>query len=61
MSEVIISYKGFNKDMTCKGKQYEEGKEYIENTQRRATAECTPANTHLIVFVIMAQMNLYIM
>ena len=24
----IVAYKGFNKDMTCKGFQYEEGKEY---------------------------------
>ena len=28
MDKIIKSYKGFNKDMTCKGFQYEEGKEY---------------------------------
>ena len=30
MGEVIKSYKGFNKNMTCCGFQYEEGKEYEE-------------------------------
>ena len=28
MGETIKGYKGFNKDMTCRGFQYEEGKEY---------------------------------
>ena len=28
MEEIIKSYKGFNKDMTCLDFQYEEGKEY---------------------------------
>ena len=31
MSEVVKTYKGFNKDMTCIGFQYEEGKEYEES------------------------------
>lgn len=30
MENLIKSYKGFNKDMTCKDKQYEEGNEYTE-------------------------------
>ena len=37
----IKSYKGFNKDMTCKGFQYEEGKEY--ETER---AECCETGFH---------------
>lgn len=39
MSEIIKSYKGFNKDMTCKnGFRYEEGKEY--ETDRAEACEC---------------------
>nr|DAG23155.1 MAG TPA: hypothetical protein [Caudoviricetes sp.] len=30
MKEKIIAYKGFNKDLTCRGFQYEVGKEYVE-------------------------------
>lgn len=32
MGESIKTYKGFNKDMTCSGFQYEEGKEYEEES-----------------------------
>ena len=32
MGEIIKSYKGFNKDMTCRGFRYEEGKEYEEDS-----------------------------
>ena len=38
MNEVIKSYKGFNKDMTCGYKQYEEGKEYEE--ERAEACDC---------------------
>ena len=31
MEEIIKSYKGFNKDMTCKGKQYAEGETFTED------------------------------
>ena len=32
MSEIIKSYKGFNTDMTCRDKQYEEGEQYEEQS-----------------------------
>mgnify|MGYP002510383428 CR=1 FL=1 len=38
MSGIINTYKGFNKDMTCKGFQYEEGKEY--ETDKAEACEC---------------------
>lgn len=37
-NEVIKSYKGFNKDMTCNGFQYEEGKEY--ETDKAEACKC---------------------
>lgn len=36
MKMSIKSYKGFKKDMTCKGFQYEEGKEYLMIMQKNA-------------------------
>ena len=38
MSKTIKAYKGFNKDMTCRDFQYEEGKEY--ETDRAEACEC---------------------
>lgn len=38
MGEVIKAYKGLNKDMTCRGFQYEEGKEY--ETDKAEACEC---------------------
>lgn len=38
MEEIIKSYKGFNKDMTCKNKQYEVGKDYEED--KAVVCEC---------------------
>lgn len=30
MGEILKTFKGFNRDMTCRGKKYEEGKVYVE-------------------------------
>jgi hypothetical protein len=38
VGEVIKAYKGFNKDMTCRGFRYEEGKEYEE--ERAGACNC---------------------
>ncbi len=38
MSEKIIAYKGMNADMTCRGKQYEIGKTYMEPVAKRCEA-----------------------
>ena len=38
MGNVIKTYKGFNKDMTCRDFQYEEGKEY--ETDKAEACEC---------------------
>ena len=41
MSEKIIAYKGMDKNMTCRGKQYEVGKTYTEER-----AKCCNAGMH---------------
>ena len=41
MEEIIKSYKGFNKDMTCKGKQYAEGETFTEDD-----AKCCDRGMH---------------
>ena len=38
MAEVIKAFKGFNRDMTCRDFQYEEGKEY--ETDKAEACEC---------------------
>ena len=38
MEEVIKAFKGFNRDMTCRDSQYEEGKEY--ETDKAEACEC---------------------
>lgn len=61
MAEIIKSYKGFNKDMTCRGFQYEEGKEYEEETADACHSGFHACEYPLDVLIIILQMNLFTM
>lgn len=52
------SYKGFNKDMTCRDFQYEEGKEY-EETAAEVCETGIPANILLIASATMILLTVY--
>lgn len=61
MEKVIKSYKGFNKDMTCRGFQYEEGKEYEEETADACHSGSMLVNILWIALVIILRTNLFTM
>lgn len=52
MSEKIIAYKATDKNMMCRGKQYEVGKTYTEEKPTAAPPECTPARCPLMCCTI---------
>ena len=56
-----MNYKGFKKDMTCRGFQYEEGKEYEGSEASVAIQAFIPANILLIASATMILLTVYTM
>lgn len=61
MMEKITSYKGFNKDMTCRDFQYKEGEIYEEPSAKACERGFHAASIRWIVLIIIHRMRAYTM